>query len=350
MNASGGDYYASGAQLTTGDLFTTGTTAVIKLGINHYANTNDSLRITGTATGSFKIEWLNSYNIADTGAPIPLANDTYRIVIVEGDATGAIFTADPVESGVYVYDLIHSAADYELVRSGRPSSAAAAILNTASILGMEWHYSLDSLQSRMGDLRANPAITFDPRGNLWLRGSAYHLDAGPGLAGTPFKQDTHSVTAGGDKAFRRGDSTVLGGAFVSMGSTDRDYANGGTGGTDNIAAGLYASWFHRDGWYADAIIKADRNKNKLNSRSATGLADRASYNSNALGFSVEAGRHFEIDFAPRRNLPPLWIEPAAQVAIVWLGGGNYVTDRGIRADLEKSTALQGRLQISAGTV
>ncbi|WP_068772254.1 autotransporter outer membrane beta-barrel domain-containing protein [Termitidicoccus mucosus] len=350
INAAGTGTAALGAQLTTGDLFTTGTSTTIKLGINHYANTNDTLRITGTAVGDFKIEWLNSFTITDTGTSISLAHDTYRVIIVEGDATAATFTADPVESGAFVYDLIQAARDYELVRSGRPSSAAAAILNTASILGMEWHYSLDTLQGRMGDLRANAAVTFDPRGNLWVRANAYHLDADPDLSGTPFKQDTYSVTLGGDKAFRLGDSTLLGGVFVGTGRTSRDFSNGGDGDTDNIAAGFYASWFHRDGWYADAILKGDHNKNKFNSRSSYGVADHAAYNSTAIGFSLELGRHFEIDFSPRLKLPSVWIEPSAQVAVAWLSGKNYVTDKGIRADLESAIALQGRLQVAAGTV
>ncbi len=362
-----GEYYSAGARLTVENLRsvgsyvnTTGTggeardhpagTAIIRLGVNTYTNATDTIRVTGTATGNFFIDWIVSGQEYSEYYGSYLTNDTYRVIIIEGDGSGATFTADPVESGAFVYDLTKAASDYELVRTGRPSSAAAAILNTASILGMEWHYSLDTLQGRMGDLRANAAVTFDPRGNLWMRGNAYHLDADPDLAGTAFKQDTYSVTVGGDKVFRLGDSSILGGVFVSMGNTDRDYGNGGDGSTDNLAAGFYASWFHRDGWYADAILKGDYNKNKFNSRSNYGLADHAAYNSNVVGFSLEAGRHFEVDFAPRRKLPSVWIEPSAQIAVAWLGGKNYMTDRGIRADLDSAIALQGRLQVSAGTV
>lgn len=345
-----------GVRLTTGNLTATGT-GDINLGLNHATQANDSILITGTATGHFKITFnqigFPGYNY--NGESIPIA-DTYRVIIIEGDGNAATFTADPLETAgiATIYELIKAGPDYELVRTGQPSTAAAAILNTASILGQEWHYSLDTLQRRMGDLRANPAITYEPRGNLWMRAHAWHLDATPDLSGHPFKQDTRGITIGADKAFRLGDSTLLGGIFMGGGATRRDFDNtgqtGGDGSTDNLTAGLYASWFHRDGWYADAILKADRNKNEFHSLSRNGIADHAAYNTDAIGLSLELGRHFEIDFAPRLKLPALWIEPSAQAAVAWLGGKNYVTDKGIRADLERATALQGRLQIAAGTV
>ncbi|OAM88554.1 autotransporter outer membrane beta-barrel domain-containing protein [Termitidicoccus mucosus] len=317
-----------------GDLSGTGTYA---MSVDLTRQVSDSITVTGSATGSHVLQ-LKNYG----GAASPNTSLTVLELANGGDAE---FTSNDVDGGMGSYALTSGtdsstgAVTYSLAATGNPSRAAGAILGTAGSLGTEWHYSLDSLRSRFGEIRAmkkpRKAAT-----STWYRATAYHLDTDVGLTGLPFDQDTYGVTAGLDRTIPSAASQLILGAFFTVNRTDRHYDNHGDGDTNDYGGGLYLTWLHESGWFADIVLKGNQYKNGFDVLADDGTATSADYSNVAAGFSVEFGR--KVSFGR------LWLEPGVQIASAWLGGGDYDTSTGIHVEIDRSSATQYRGQVRFG--
>lgn len=309
------------------------------LNINLQTGESDKLTITGEATGAHKLTFTNPEGATPSN---PGDININVVTIASGDAT---FTADPIQVGMNTYELAPSdTADgaWNIVMGGKLSSAADAILSTAGIIGTDWHYSLDTIHKRMGELRVSLPDIATKRVGVWMRGNVYHLDGDPELGGSAFKQDTWNISAGIDTAFVGKKGALLVGAVTSFGRTDRTYENIGNGNTDDIGLGLYATFLHKDEWYIDFVAKADAYDNELTARSPNGLITHAAYSTDAQGLSLEIGQ------LVRKGR--LWIEPSIQASVAWITSDNYMTDNGLAVAIEDSTAWQYAARIRAGAV
>ncbi|OAM89967.1 autotransporter outer membrane beta-barrel domain-containing protein [Termitidicoccus mucosus] len=331
------------------------------------AGAADRLNVTGEAGGAHRLLLANENGDAVTGAEPPL-------LLVE-TAGGAATFSGTTAAGLYDYSVQNgaqidangaqglSATNWYLARAGL-SSTADAIINTAAMLGRDWHYSLDALYLRMGDMRAEclpgpvgpdlasgrarkttpetqsgatqgRALQRAATGNIWVRARGYRLNAGPGLTGRAFDEYAYGLTAGGDKAFRNDERnrTVLLGAFLDLGRITRDFSGAGnTGDTGSLSAGLYGTWLHDAGWHADLVLKADRYKHRFDARTADARPVHGAYSSGAQGLALELGRRLEAGDG-------WWVEPAAQAAVAWLRGANYRTAPGNQSlDVKVGTA------------
>ncbi|MDF9831798.1 autotransporter-associated beta strand protein [Ereboglobus sp. PH5-5] len=277
---------------------------------------------------------------------IPLITDagaaTYRL---EGEKIDFGLASFELNKGSAVLSALSLDPDKWYLLNTGLSDVADSIINTASMLAKDWHYSLDALHLRMGHARAELAGVEKPTGNLWLRGRGYYLNANNTISGRGFDQHAYGLTAGGDKAFRARTSVNLIGGFVDMGNIDRDFdAAGGEGETRNLSAGLYATWLRDNGWFADLVLKVDRYKNSFEARTTGGRLVRGDYNSNAQGVSLEFGRRLE-------NPNGWWVEPGVQVAVAWLNSASYrTTPESVALDVkvDGSRAAQYRGQVRVG--
>jgi outer membrane autotransporter protein len=363
------------------------------------AGVADRLVIQGSAAGTHQIALIPAAGAAaPTGGEAPLL----LIQAAGGDATFATFTGT-LDAGLYNYNLqdcahlaaansgltTADAANWYLARSAL-SSTGDAIINTAAMLGRDWHYALDALHQRLGDVRADsaaapvgrdlasrrehPAASARPlanrgatqgralQGNVWTRARAYRLNADSTLTGRAFTQYAYGLTAGADKILRPAavgtgsGATLLAGAFLDMGRTDRDFSAtaANTGHTDNLSVGLYGTWLHDTGWHADLVLKADRYKHRFDARTAGADARpvTGAYNSDAQGFSLELGRRIgRADGSGGTDGGGWWIEPTAQAAVVWLHGTSYRTSPGnqsLDVKVGAARAAQYRAQMRFG--
>jgi len=142
---------------------------------------------------------------------------------------------------------------------------------------------------------------------------------------------------------------MLVGAMLDAGGITRDFDANGTGSATGFSVGLYATYLHRAGWYADLVAKADFYKNKFTALADQGATTaRGTYNTAAYGLSLELGRMFV-----RRDgtMAGWWVEPNLQVANVWLKGTTYDTTpaaQQINVKLDNGTAQQYRAQVRFG--
>jgi outer membrane autotransporter protein len=151
-----------------------------------------------------------------------------------------------------------------------------------------------------------------------MRSRGYRLDATNQLSGLSFEQYGWGVTAGGDRAFATATGSNLLGGFIDLGGSHRKFDHAGTGETRGAGLGIYAALLHDAGWFADAIARADRYKNSFEARAVNGRATRADYTAGTLGLSLEAGQRLQ-------RADGWWLEPGAQVSVLWLDGVTYAT-------------------------
>ncbi|OAM91745.1 autotransporter-associated beta strand repeat-containing protein [Termitidicoccus mucosus] len=315
------------------------------------------LTVTGSSAGAFtvSVNTLDGEHGGDETA-IPLITDQTGAAVYQlegekitlglsefkfanGAASESTLTLDP--RTWYLYD------------SGL-SQAADAIIDTASLLAKDWHYSLDALYLRMGDVRAELLAASDNRdsetenreltGNVWVRSRGYRLNADNVLTGRGVEQYAYGATAGGDKAFETESGVNLLGAFIDMGRITRDFGQDSDGETGSVSVGLYATMLKNNGWYADLVLKADRYKHSFEVSTVNGRPVRGRYNSEALGASLELGRRLE-------RADGWWLEPSVQAAVARLGGASYRTtpaNAAIDVKVDDATAAQYRGQVRFG--
>ncbi|MDR0352990.1 MAG: autotransporter outer membrane beta-barrel domain-containing protein [Opitutaceae bacterium] len=338
-------------------LETTGTATIRMNADLTRAGAADSIIVLGNLTGSYELDITNvapggrgddavAHRVVrapePTGAdPDPRAHFTLKNGSIEAGAfTFELLRGDPENAGFLMTDPL---SYYLAVANASPlSRAAQAVLSTAAIAGAEWRYSLDSLNKRMGELRQEIFLSGkNDFNNTWGRSSAYSLKAADSLAGVAFDETVYNFSFGIDVGHRFGRSSLLLGLYGDIGYVDRDFDDRGTGSTNSHGAGLYATWLHETGWYADFSFLAATRKNKFTALALDGTSARGDYTGKSFSGSLEVGR--------RINLPrSWWLEPGVQFAVADFFRSNYTTDNGIAVHIPRTTARQTRLQVRLG--
>ncbi len=336
-------------------------------GTGSYGNVAIGRKLTSTGTGVIVFRTDLSRGLGDRltlGEPAGVASN-YKVIvnntdtpnywgverldIITGNDPQARFTlANEIASSTgYTYGLRQDGGTHYLYATDSLSHEADAVLNTAAVMSADWHFELDSLGSRMGDVRREFAASGGqrPGGNVWARGSAYHVDADAELGGYAFSQDAYGVTVGGDKAFRLGQNAhVLAGAFAGFTTIERSFDNRGDGSTDSLSAGLYITWFHKSGLYVDATVKMNKYDNDFAARDADGsLLSTAAYDNKACGASFEFGRLFQ-------SRAGWWVEVAGQFAYAKIDEARFTTSTGSRVVIFDSEATQYRGSVRWGKI
>lgn len=319
----------------------------------------DSIIVTSNVTGDYVLDITNTAPSGKAGQ-----GSVYRIVrapeptLLDPDPLSHFTLKDGyLEAGAYTYELIRGDASNDTLVMSDPYSyylavagahpltrTAQAVLATAAIAGMEWHYTLDSLSSRMGDLRreidASPQTRFH---NIWGRSSAYKLKATRDIGGASFEEEVYNFSFGADAGRRlgAGSATLFLGVYGDISYVDRDFDNRTTGSTNGFAGGLYATWLHRNGWHLDFAFKADSRKNRFTALALDGTQARGDYTAKNFTYSLELGRKIKLGRS-------WWIEPGLQVAAAEFLKSNYTTDNGIEVAIASADAIQWRAQARIG--
>jgi outer membrane autotransporter protein len=306
----------------------------------------DHLSVTDGSTGDFlvHIDNITGGLPGSSEVALPIITDT------RGEATYQLDSGQ-LESGLVEYTFANGAEmppGAMLPLDGRTwylystglSHLADAIIDTAALMNLDWHFSLDSLHLRMGEVRdgnlryapsdspstspstlnsaANGGGGGGGLGNVWVRARAYNLNATTPESGHAIEQYAYGVTGGADKSFITETGATLVGGFIDMGRVTRDFKRDSEGKTDNISVGVYGTLLRNSGMHADFVLKADRYKHTFDVDTAPGQSAHARYNSEAVGASLELGY--------RWGRPDgWWVEPGVQAALVWLGGADYRT-------------------------
>jgi outer membrane autotransporter protein len=332
VNLRGGN--AAFRTLTASSLSGSGTFA---LGTDLAGHLSDLVNITGNASGS------HTLIIQNTGAE-PVQEDYAQQVVHTGSGTANFSVlGGQVDAGTFVYRLEQRDTDWYLVQATTNDGGveepvitpgAEAVIGIFSAAPTVWYGELSTLRSRMGELRDG-----HEKGGFWIRTYAnkYNVTADNQVH---YSQTQEGISFGADTPISP-DGKWLVGVMGGYSNSELNMAPGSNGQVNSYYLGLYSTWLSDNGYYVDAIIKANRFGNKANVTQSDGSTANGDYNNYGVGGSVEAGRHFDLSDG-------WFIEPYLQASALWVEGKSYSLDNGLEASSNKADSFLGKVGTHIG--
>ncbi|EIP96436.1 outer membrane autotransporter barrel domain-containing protein [Opitutaceae bacterium TAV1] len=333
----------SGETLTIGTL--SGSQNFTNVEVNLTTGESDRIVVTGEATGHHTIEFVDRSSgvvtkddkivgLVTVGAGGPGSADTFSGTLDSGMLR---FTLD--SQG----DLVCAAAPVDPV----PGPAGSVVLNSIGAMSTGWFQQLDSLNKRMGELRLGGqggAGVPPASGDYWFRtyGSQSNADLGGGL--NPFREYQYGADVGVDWRFApAADHTLVAGLFTGYQRSDRRFRDGygSKGSTDDIYGGVYLTWLHRDGWFADLTAKGQSFQSDYKARDASGLAAKGDLDTWGAGLSLELGRQFALGDG-------WFVEPTLQTAWLHVAGQDYTALGSVKVDTTDADIYQFSATVRGG--
>lgn len=309
----------------------------------------DHITVSNKATGNFGIEF------ADSGKEPKSATRHTVVSVNSGDAAFRLLNKDETaEIGAYQYSLkkTQSGESTEWYLQGKRkgdkdtdnannggtkpvlSYSARGVMAMAAAPRQVLQAESVSLQQRLGNYYSNPQHGY----GLWTR----YLHDNTRLNDkndTAFKNKLDGMQIGVDKPLRLNDATVLVGVFTGFSRSKVSTSDYGNGTVESWHGGLYATYLHDSGFYADTMLKGNRLDNSNNGRMKNGSAARGDYHQNAFTATIESGFNYEI-------LPALTVQPYGRLQYARIGSADYELSNGMRADIHSADSFQGE----AGTL
>jgi outer membrane autotransporter protein len=304
------------------------------------ARQSDLISVSGEATGSYDLQIRNTGEEPLKGGP-----DQQVVHTGAGSTAGFSVIGGQVDFGTFAYQLEQRAngadTDWYLVQTFDDEGKPITTPGTRSVIGLfsaaptVWYGELTTLRSRMGELRYGKT-----EGGVWSRayGNKYNLSA---AGGTDYQQTQHGITFGADLPLPASDGQWLIGVLGGYSRSDLNIAAGTTGQVDSYYLGAYTTWLSDSGYYVDAVVKANRFKNKADVRMSDGGKSKGDYNTSGIGASVEAGKHIKLR-------DDWFVEPFAQLSTLWVQGKNYSLNNGMDASSNQADSILGKLGTTVG--
>ncbi|HFI1943358.1 TPA: autotransporter outer membrane beta-barrel domain-containing protein [Yersinia enterocolitica] len=329
MNGGTVDMSKSTVQLNTTSLTGTGTFNLGSKFINH---TSAPLNVNGQADGQFMVA------INDSGIS-PNNLDVAKINSGNADFTLANGT---VNLGNYKYKLQSDGkGGFKLVTdtNGRNAGGNAALTpSTAGILALAnttpviFNAELSSIHHRL-DQQSTTANESGVWGtylndNYKVKGTA-----------TNFDQKLNGMTFGADKATKLDNGILSIGGFTSYSSSNikSDYQSSGK--VDSFSIGMYSQYLADDGYYVNAVLKANRFNQNVNISTQSSQATGSS-KLNGLGLAVKAGKHINFD--------AFYVSPHIALSGFSSGKSLDTLSNGMTAENQRATAVTGTIGVNGG--
>ncbi|MFJ2981632.1 MULTISPECIES: autotransporter outer membrane beta-barrel domain-containing protein [unclassified Pseudomonas] len=307
------------------------------LGTDLAGHLSDQVNIEGQAEGN------HGLLVQNTGVD-PVAEDhAQQVVHTEGGgAQFALRNANGlVDVGTFSYRLEQRDTDWYLVQNQdgtQPpiiSPSARTAIAVFSAAPTVWYGEMSTLRSRMGELRGGRS-----QGGAWARtyGNKYQVSA---THQVDYQQAQQGVSFGVDTPLPAQDGQWLIGVMGGYSESELNMRLGSNGRVNSYYLGVYSTWLSDNGYYLDAVLKANRFANKADVRMNDGEKATGDYDNYGIGGSVEAGRHIQLEDG-------WFIEPYAQVAALWVQGERYGLDNGMQASSNTANSLLGKVGTHVG--
>ena len=276
------------------------------------------------------------------------AMSTFIVQQQQGNGTFSLANkGGMVEQGLYFYELMDRAAgangtEWYLQRAGggEKSPTGETVLGLSGMASAYAMYmgQLSDLRERLGEIRHGNGTD-----GLWVRGFTQENQLS-GLDGVDFSQNFYGTSFGYDHLVEQDDNNKW--LFGLRGQITRadqriDGLHDGSGDSRSYGVAAYATWQHRDGWYADTVLSWDWYDQNLKTRMLDGTRVHGSYNTYGGGISQEFGRMFRFDNG-------FFVEPQLQLSWYWMKGTDFTTSNGMDVDQDDMYALTGRAGLVLG--
>ncbi|WP_157943150.1 autotransporter outer membrane beta-barrel domain-containing protein, partial [Escherichia coli] len=331
--------------LTLGSLSGRGT---FRINTDIASHTGDMLNVMGNASGNFVLD------IKNTGHEPVSASPPLQVVHTGGGDATFTLNGGKVDAGTWEYYLNKENTDWYLKtdsglqgtdNSGTDNSkhpvrqttkSTDAVLGITTAPAYVFNSELQSLRFRHGDITQNICSP----GGVWGRyiGSDNRIN---GDAGSGYSLTQRGMETGGYTVFELNDSRLALGAFVSYTDNNISHNRGGSSTVGSTGGGLYATWFDRDGYYVDGVIKVNRFSNELRTRMSDGTAVKGDYHQNGFGGGLETGRIFSLN-------ETTWLQPYIRSTAFRAEAKDISLDNGMKAKAGTTKSFQGEAGVNIG--
>ncbi|WP_413792196.1 MULTISPECIES: autotransporter outer membrane beta-barrel domain-containing protein [unclassified Pseudomonas] len=291
----------------------------------------DTLTVAGNATGDHTIAMDSSGSEPVGAGAIPVVH------IGGGDATFTLAGGE-VDLGAYSYDLIQQGSnDWYLNTASRTiSPGTRSVIALSNAMPTAWYGELSTLRSRMGEVRMDHG-----KAGGWIRayGNKFNVSESAGVA---YKQVQQGLSFGADAPLPVGDGQWLVGVLGGYSKSDLDMSRGTSATIDSYYLGAYTTWLdEQSGYYFDGVLKFNRFQNESDVQLSDGKKTKGDYASNAVGTSLEFGRHFKL-------ADDYFVEPFTQLSGVIIQGKDYELDNGLSAEGSRTHSLMAKAGATVG--
>lgn len=300
----------------------------------------DRLIVTGAMNGSrHNITVLNQGGANTNGHEVTPLVDT-------ADSNGAFRLTNNIELGGWQYGLRQVngglGSVWELYGLNLLTEPAIAPGNTFAANYMLAYAETQTLIQRLGDLRGTPHLA-----GFWFRGYGGKFEVDSGNFLKSFDMDYWGVQLGYDRKVGIGwNGEFYAGVMFGYSDADLALASGGNGDADSKMLGVYCTFVHPNGFFADLVLKYQWLDNEFNVLDSAGSAVCGNgLSTGGLGVSLELGQR--IHFAKEKSTG-WYIEPQVQLSYMRQGGGYYSVSNGLRVGAEPFTSILGRLGLLVG--
>jgi len=294
----------------------------------------DLISVSGHISGSHLL------SVKNTGREPDNANSALTVVRSGGGDGRFSLKGGAVDVGTWQYELQQRQNDWILMPKTQDGSGEEGPLvptpSTVTALGLfnatptAWYGELSTLRTRLGEARQG-----NGEGGVWVRmpSSQYNVND---RAGVSYRQRQTGISVGVDAPHALEQGTLLAGIFSGVSRNSLDFIGGSQGTLNSFYIGSYGTWLLDNGWFVDAVAKANNFSSRADVRMSDGQKATGGYSVPALGLSLEAGRHI-----PLSN--DWFIEPSVQVSSLWVKGQSYTFSNALEADSGNVTSHQGAL-------
>ena len=331
VDLRGTDGNASFVHLQVGELSGSGAFA---LGTDLAAGLGDFLDVGGTATGSY------SLLVENTGVEPSRNADDLRVVHTGGGDADFAVVGETVDAGAYTYRLEQrsdgsGANDWFLVQVKQASRSTSAAVGLFSAAPTVWYGETSTLRTRMGELRNGTG-----QGGGWLRsyGSKHNVSGGSEFA---YSQRQQGISFGADMPLPTSNGQWLVGLMGGYSNSTLDLKADSSGKVDSFHIGAYSTWLADNGFYVDALLKANRLQNRTDVIMRDGQKSKGRYTQHGVGASVEVGKRIALG-------EDSFVAPYAQLSGLWITAGDYSLDNGLHAQGNNADSLVSKVGAQVG--
>lgn len=312
-------------------------------------NQGDLLVVTNHSVGNHFIHVANSGSASTNGTETLTLVDT-----ADGIATFSL--TNVVELGGYQYELrrtLTNNSDWELYSSvATPSVGADAGANLFSGSYLLNYAETQTLLKRLGDLRGSTQ-----NNGIWARmhGGKFHSSGDSFLRS--YDMNYWGLQTGYDKKFEREDKkgTVYVGGFFGYSKGNLDYLSNGSGSIDSKSIGAYWTHIHRNGFYADAVLKYNWMKSDFKRLDSAGtIVNGSDIDTDGVTGSLEVGRRYFFNTAENgekikvEDRQGWYVEPQLQLTVGQQSGGSFSSSNGLRIKAESYRSTMGQARLHLG--
>ena len=296
----------------------------------------------------------NDIHIQNNGAVNTHGGEILTLVVTGGGDGVFALGHDAVELGGFVYRLRQNGNNWEL-HSGRDtlppgpdpepepelSGSADISINSFAAAYLLNYADTQSLLQRLGDLRSN--------GNafgVWGRGYAGKFTSAGSEFLRGFKMNYYGAQAGLDYQLLAADNPGRLYAGVMAGYILGDLNHfAGKGKIDMKTVGVYATYLHNGGLYADLVLKYGFMENDLNVTDTQGQkVSGRSMRTGSYSAALEVGKRLHLNAGKQG----LYVEPQAQLSYTHTASGDVKASNGLKIKTDAYDSILGRLGTNVG--